>query len=288
MFPKTFAVFDLHDKKELEHLTEEALAEGAFKPLTGGLTFSGGWVPVRDEQLLYTSRGHSMLKFMVEKKSVPLSAVNVLAAEKAAAYAEATGFPPGKKAWRELKEQARDELTPRAIPTRTTYTVLIDHNAGRLLLSNTSAPIITAVSSRLYRDTTIMLDTLERWPGRETMTGWLADYDSQDDYALTVDDTVEMEFPGENGKMLRYQRANLSAQDVLRNLGLGAKVTALAVTWDNQVSFTLGGDKGCVSKVKALEITKVDDKDPDSWDNTFWLVTETLHKMINNLTEEKA
>jgi recombination associated protein RdgC len=57
-----------------------------------------------------------LLRFDTDEKILPTSVINRVAKARAAELEEQQGFPPGKKAMKELKERVADELLPRAFP----------------------------------------------------------------------------------------------------------------------------------------------------------------------------
>lgn len=83
----------------------------------------------------------------ITKRVVPSSVVKRLVAEKAAAWAEQVGYQPGRKTLREFKEQAIEELLPKAFLSDTLHTVYLVNDLA-LLSSNAIVPfIVSAIGS---------------------------------------------------------------------------------------------------------------------------------------------
>ena len=83
----------------------------------------------------------------ITKRVVPSSVVKRLVAEKAAAWAEQVGHQPGRKTLREFKEQAIEELLPKAFLSDTLHTVYLVNDLA-LLSSNAIVPfIVNAIGS---------------------------------------------------------------------------------------------------------------------------------------------
>lgn len=285
MFPKSLTVLKISNPDCLTKLTDDDLESDPCTPILPSAALSTGWVPARDDLYMWTYQGHSILNFQIEKKSVPASAIKRALKAVCLEVEKAEGFAPGGKRRKELKQQVKESLLARAIPSTSNVRVWIDRTLGRVLIENTSNATVTAIMSSLYGVCEMELEALP-WPGSATLTTWLQ-YDDGEALipaGLTADDVIEFDCPGEAGKVVKMTNADLSDEDVSDYIAAGAVVQKLAVTWDSQVSFMLGKSSE-LTKLKALGIGKVNDKDPDSFQNTMYLAATTTQNLINYLTE---
>lgn len=256
-------------------------------PLSNELERSG-WSPVRDDVYCYSGVGMSdqfLLYFTVEKKHLPAGAVKLVVAEKAAAQAEAQGFPLGKVQRRELTERVRDELLPRALSSRSTTKVWIDRAAGRIVIDSCARSTVEAIQRLLIKSFGDIGLQDVTWPRAKTITQWVFD----EPESFTLDDQITLQYPGERGKVIKFDRANLSEQDVLHHVQYGkATVKSVAMTFDDRISFVMT-DGAQVRRIRALDILKEGreaEKDVDRFDNDFVLMTGELSRLVNALVAE--
>lgn len=260
----------------------DLLNDNDFQPTSEQALGSAGWSPIHDT-LIYALGPQNLLHYTVEKKHIPASAVRLLVDQRAAEIEQAQGFAPGKVARKELKERIIDELLPRALTTRSTTQVWIDQVAHRIIIDSTSRTRIEDIQIALSKlGDWGMADVA--WPGTKTLTAWLEEAPAD----FTNDDQVSLQYPGQKGKTVKYGAADLYAADVQQNLALGASVTAMAMTYDDRISFVMT-DNMQIKRIKPLEIIKEtakEAKDVDRFDSDFLLMTAELSQLINTLGEE--
>jgi len=244
-----------------------------------------GWAPVRDDQYFYSNNGHILLNYTIEKKHLPAGAVKLVVAEKAKVLEAEQGHPIGRKQRRDLTERVHDELLPRALPTRSSTKVWIDRKAGRIVIDSASNSTVEAVQRLLIKtfDGIGLQDVT--WPRAKVITEWMF----TEPEGFTVDDAVTLQYPGEKGKLVKFDHANLGEQDVLQHIQKGgASVTALAMTFDAKVSFVMT-DSAQLRRIRPLDILKEDAaaaKDVDRFDNDFVLMTGELSRLFDALAGE--
>lgn len=281
MWFKNLAVFGISPRFKPDFSALQALT---FLPATSSQMRSEGFSPVRDGELAYTLGQHTLLRYTVESKTIPTSAIEQLVADKAAALEQEQGFAPGKKARRELKERAMDELTPRALPSRSSVNVWLDLANHRLVIDSSSNPVIESVQRALIK----LFDKIElqdvSWPRAAGITDWL----DEEPYGFTLDDEVVLRYAGEKGKLVSYKSANMADEDVLQHVARGAKVESLAMTFGDRVSFVMT-ENAQLRRVRPLDILKDDAasaKDVDRFDNDFTLMTGELSGLISAVIAE--
>jgi recombination associated protein RdgC len=261
----------------------EQLQAARFVPVTELQLQSAGFSPVQGE-LAYKQGKHTLLRFMIEKKHIPGSAVAVLVDEKCAELEKLQGFPPGKKGRKELKERVQDELLPRALSTRRTTAVWIDQDQHRIIIDSASNAVCDEIVKALIK----LYPTIEfqdvRWPRAKVITAWLDDEAPAD---FTIDDAVALQYPGEQGKRVKFDRANLNDHDVQTHLAAGAHVNSVAMTFSNRLSFVMT-DNMRIRRIKALDILMDRDgvQEADRFASDFDLMTRELGVLIDSLVQE--
>jgi recombination associated protein RdgC len=266
---------------------EAKLAGACFKPIGSAEVLSQGFEPVFEDQLVFRSHGHMLLKFTREKKVVPKSAVIELARTRAEEIEEQQGFAPGKKAMKEIREPVQDELTARALSSKASCRVWIDTKAGRLIVDSTSNPLIDAISTSLVKHAGLELRHLDSWPGSKDRTQvpmWFMDEGDNLPAELTLDDAAQLEMPGALGTLITFRKANLGTTEVLGHIGQGAMVISVAVTYRDRLSFTLC-QGGQLRGIRALDM--IDEvqtvPDVDAFENDFILAATEIGNVIDYL-----
>src|SRR4051812_18325589 len=118
---------------------EEALSSQAFVPANSNELLQQGWdSPRGNGKLVHVVNKQMLMMLGTEKKLLPSSVINQVAKAKAAEMEEQQGFPPGKKAMKELKERVADELLPRAFSIRGNTWAWIDPVNGWLVVDAAS------------------------------------------------------------------------------------------------------------------------------------------------------
>jgi recombination associated protein RdgC len=263
----------------------EQLQAARFIPVGTHDLQSVGFSPVHEGELAFRQGKHTLLRFTIEKKHIPGSAVAVLVEDKAAALEKAQGFPPGKKQRKELKERSLDELLPRALSTRRTTQVWIDQDQHRIVIDSASNNVCDEIIKAMIK----LFPTIEfqdvRWPRAKVVTTWLNDEAPID---FSIDDAVALQYPGEKGKRVKFDRANLDAQDVQTHLAAGAHVDSVAMTFASRLSFVMT-DNMRIRRIKPLDILQEGrdaEKDVDRFASDVALMTRELGVLIDSLVQE--
>jgi recombination associated protein RdgC len=267
---------------------EQALASQQFTPATSMDLVRQGWAAPRGAgaPLVHAVGGQLLLQLKTEKKLLPSTVVNQVAAARALEMEEAQGFAPGKKAMKELKERVTDELLPRAFAILSTTAVWIDPINGWLVVDAASPAKADEVIKLLLKSIDkLPLESLRvmRSPVA-MMTGWL-----QLDEApagFTVDQDAIMRATGESKAQVAYKRHTLEADDIRRHIAAGKQCTRLAMTWSDKISFVLD-ESLAIKSVKPLEIIKesATHNDDERFDSDFALMTGELAKLLADLVE---
>ncbi|OYO29189.1 recombination-associated protein RdgC [Janthinobacterium sp. PC23-8] len=268
---------------------EQALAPQQFTPATSMDLVRQGWAPPRaaGTPLVHAVGGQFLLQLKTEKKLLPATVINQVAAARALEMEEAQGFPPGKKAMKELKERVTDELLPRAFAILSTTAVWIDPVNGWLVIDAASPAKADDVVKLLLKSVDkLPLESLrvQRSPVG-AMTEWLET--GNDPAGFTVDQDAIMRATGESKAQVAYKRHTLEADDIRRHIAAGKQCTRLAMTWNDKISFVLD-ESLAIKSVKALDILRecaIGEAADERFDSDFALMTGELAKMLADLVE---
>ena len=268
----------------------EFLAPQAFVPVSSNELMRQGWMPPRGagEPLVHAVGGQFLLKLTTQRKVMPAAAVNGRAKEMAAELERQQGFPPGKKAMRELKERAADEMLPRAFAVMSSTHVWIDPKNGWLVVDAAGPAKADDVVKLLLKAVDKMpLESLrvQRSPAA-VMTGWLeAD---QAPYGLTIDQDATLRASGESRAQVGYKRHSLEPDDMRRHIAAGKQCTRLAMTWNDRISFILD-ETLAIKGVTPLDVLKEGGApaydEQERFDGEFALMTGELAKLLADLVE---
>jgi recombination associated protein RdgC len=269
---------------------EAELAKGVFLPCGPSQPQSLGWVPPRGVEhapLVEDVGGHWLLKLMIEQRVLPGAVVNRRAEELAAHVEQATGRKPGKKALKELKEQATHELLPLAF-TKTSAVRVWIARSERLLMIDAGSPkraeeVVSLLVKALDGLALHLVQTAES--PAACMSAWLLDGVPPADFSIDRD--CELKAADEQKSAVRYARHSLDIEEIRQHLIAGKQPTRLAMSWRDRVSFTLT-DTLQLKKIAFLDLA-FEGRDAPSKDEAFdadaALATGELGKLIPALID---
>lgn len=268
---------------------EAALAPFQFVPASSNEMLRQGWSSPRENgQLVHTVNKQMLICLTTEKKVLPSSVINQVAKAKAAEIEEQQGFPPGKKAMKDLKERVADELLPRAFAIRSNTWCWIDPVNGWLVVDAASPSKADDVIKHLLKAVDKMpLQSLrvQRSPVA-MMTAWLEMDESP--HGFTIDQDAVMQATGESKAQVGYKRHTLEPDEMRRHIKAGKQCKRLAMTWSDKISFVLT-DALAVKSVKPLAVMKENDAvtrdDNERFDNDMLLMTGELAQLLSDLVE---
>jgi len=261
-----------------------------FSPASSNELMRQGWEPPRGAgmPLVHAVAGQFLLKLATEKKILPAKAVAQRANSMADELEEQQGFRPGKKAMKELKERALDELLPRALSVRSSIWAWIDPKNGWLVIDTSSPSRADDVIKLLLKAVDRMsLESLRVQSSPVAMmTAWL---DSDEAPAgFTVDQNATLRATGESKAEVGYKRHSLDPEDMRRHIAGGKQCTRLAMTWNSRISFVLT-EQLAIKSVRPLDVIKEGEaitySDDERFDNNMMLMTGELAKMLADLVE---
>jgi recombination associated protein RdgC len=144
----------------------------------------------------------------------------------------------GNKERKELTEQVRDELLPRAFGRQRSVYAIIDYTQRLIIIDSANASRAENVLSKLREalgSFPARLINTEQTPA-SAMTTWLEDGAPQ---GFTLDADCELKEMGDAGAIVRYRRQNLDSEEVKNHLTAGKIATQLAMSWADKISFNL-------------------------------------------------
>jgi recombination associated protein RdgC len=269
-----------------------ALLPQMFVPASSNELLRQGWDRPRgaDGALVHVVGGQFLLQLVTEKKILPAKAVKQRAEAMASELEEQQGFRPGKKAMKELRERAADELLPRALSVRSHLNVWIDPKNGWLVVDTASPTKADDVIKLLLKAVDRMpLESLrvQRSPVA-MMTAWLKQELSALDYNFTIDQDATLRATGEGKAQVGFKNHSLDPEDIWQHLSSGKQCTRLAMTWNSRISFVLT-ESLAIRSIRPLDVIKENEvaaaSNDERFDNDFALMTLEYARMLADLVE---
>lgn len=216
---------------------------------------------------------------MIEAKTVPADLVKREANKRADSIERETGRRPKGKHFKEIKEEVAHELLAKAFPKRKTVPLLwLDEH---LLIGSTSAGDVDAITSLLVESERDLVVTGLGAPSPATaMTRW-----AREPAAATTPWAVGRDlavlFP--DGGRATFKDVSITCSDVREAIAGDNVVTALALSNDREVSFTLTADL----QVKSLKLagTTKDEGHADAVTAEAHLYRGELQHLLGQLLE---
>lgn len=270
------------------HAMEDSVQKLKFAPCSPTQDLSYGFVAPRDEDhgaLVESVGGQRVLKFLIETKSVPKSAIDKRAAEVAEKIEQERGRKPGKKEMREIKEDVRQALLPSAFPKQTTVTVWIDPER-QLMITDASTlgkndHLISSLVEVGNGFVARPFHTVK--PPQTAMTEWLL-AESEDDLPadLFVSRECELKSQDEEKSSIRFARHHLFNESIRKHVQEGKFPVSLGMNWAGRIDFTLTSGFQ-LRKVRYLDGVVANSKPQDNedpFDANVSLTTGELRLML--------
>jgi recombination associated protein RdgC len=268
----------------------EALTREPFLPCAPTQPLSVGWAAPRGIEhaaLVEAVDGHWLLKLKREQRILPSSVVLQRVDELVAHIEQQTGRKPGKKARKELKEQATHELLPKAF-TKTSATLVWIAPAQRLLMvdagSSTRADEVVTLLIQAQPGLSLQLLQTADNPAA-CMGAWLMDGVTPEGFQ--VERECELKGSDEQKPVVRYTRHTLDIDEVRAHLVAGKMPTRLALSWSERVAFTLT-EGFALKKIGFLDLAfegRPDASGDEAFDADLALATGELSRLIPALID---
>jgi len=272
---------------------ESALQGARFVACGATQDKSVGWIEPRGQAhgpLVESVGGHWIAQLMIESKSVPGHVLRQHVDAQCADIEAGTGRKPGKKEKRQLQDDARLALLPRAFAKQASVRVWLDLPQRRLVLDCASQgkadEAISALLQALPGFSIALLQTATS--PQAGMSGWLLATDPDDGPAdLSVERECTLKATGEDAASVRYVRHPLANDEVRKHVGEGKLPTQLALSWDGRVAFVLT-DSLQLKKVQYLDgvmDASGTDQGEDRFDADVALATGLLSPLLDSLIQ---
>lgn len=269
------------------HDLQDALQAAKFVECGASQEQSMGWEPPRGnahDDFAESVAGELILKFRIETKSVPATAVRKKADEEAARIEGATGRKPGKKEMRDIREDAKRALLPHAFSKFANILVWIDRKAGLLVMDATSQSRADAVITALVEAAPGMAPRLfntQQTP-QSAMAQWLSEGEAPG--AFQIEQEAELKSCGEDKAVVKYGRHSLDIDEVKQHIAQGKLPRKLALNWAGRVSFVLT-ESMTLKKAELLDVVFADrdDEKVDDFDADVTIATGELSALLSDL-----
>ncbi|OQA34822.1 MAG: Recombination-associated protein RdgC [Betaproteobacteria bacterium ADurb.Bin341] len=271
----------------LEQL-ENQLARGAFQRCPSNEPMSRGWVSPRgDGALVYAQNRQWLLCLCIEQRLLPSTVIGEVVSERAAEMAAQSGFPPGRKQMRELRERVTEELLPKAFTRKRKTQVWIDPQQGWLGIDAASPAKAEEVLEHLrWSLDEFPLELLHTAHSpTAAMADWLASGEAP--AGFTIDRDCELKSVSEEKAAVRYVRHPLEGDEIRAHLAAGKAPTRLALTWNDHISFVLT-EKLEIKRIAFLDLLKEEAERgnaEDQFDADFALMSGEFGRFLPELVE---
>ncbi len=268
----------------------EQLGKEPFLPCAPTQPLAVGWAPPRGVEhapLVEVVDGHWLVKLKREQRLLPSSVVQERVDELAEHIEATTGRKPGKKAKKELKEQAAHELLPRAFTKTSATQVWIAPAQGLLFVdagSSSRADEVVTLLIQASPGLSLQLVQTAESPAA-CMAAWLMDGVTPEGFQIERE--CELKGSDEQKPVVRYARHPLDIDEVRAHLTSGKMPTRLALSWNERVAFTLT-EGFAVKKISFLDLAfegRPEASGDEAFDADMALATGELGRLIPALIE---
>lgn len=271
---------------------ETALQANKYTECQSSEASKFGWsAPLcTSEQLHFEASGQMLLVACKEEKILPLYVIKKETENHLAELEEKEGRKLKKIEKLGIKDDVIAMLLPRAFSKQQFTAIWIDTKLGYIYVDAGSAKRAEDALALLRKS----LGSLPVVPLAfnlapiDAMTSWLKNNDVPDWLVLQEEGRLKS-FDDESEATFRHQ--DLENGEIKTHLEAGKFVTCLALDWENHLSFTLNED-GSLSKIKFADDIREKNDDilkedvAQRFDADFYLMTQELSRLINNLTTE--
>jgi recombination associated protein RdgC len=254
-------------KSPFDYSTEDleaALEPSVFKPCSGIRPSSFGWIsPLGDPlgPLTHEVAGSILLAAKREDKIIPGSALSDVLAEKVAHLEQLEGRKIWSKEKQRLKDDAKAELTPRALPRSKEIQGYITPIDQLLIVGTSSAP-----EAELFIDClrgslgsfSVVPPQVKSKPS-DLYTHWLKTRKLPDNF--TLGDACDLMDP-EEGSSITCRRQDLATGEIRNHLDAGKLCTKIGLRWHGDFKFMVDKELS----LKQLKLESNDDSTDDDDD----------------------
>lgn len=272
---------------DTEESLSSALQQAEFSPCGPLTERSSGWVPVypdAGDSLARRINGFDLVRMRSQSRVLPHAAVNEELEVRIEDYKKRMQEAPGAREKKRLKNEARDELMPKALLKSDRIWGYIDAKENLIAIDALQASSAERFLRRLGAAVPISnVRPLEfSKPVADLLTAiFLGDAPGQ----FAVGRECRMQDAVDAGSNVRWTHFDLSDKSIRNHVVEGMRLTHLAIEYDNMMSCVISED-AVISKVKFLgaDSDEVDELDPLArMDAEFVLVSGTMRHLLADL-----
>ena len=289
MFFKNITVFKLNQEIDCQTLQQQ-LSDFAFAPCKSFDASSTGWIHpfcTEHSDLSYRVNNFHLLCLKTEDKILPAQVINEHTAQKIADIERLQNTTIGKHEKASIKEEVAQNLLTKAFSKSRLTFGYFDIANQYLVIDSTSDKVIDEMIALLRK----ALGSLKIEPVFEDISGilttWFRDNATPDD--MVLEDKCKLTSDQGNGVAnISCQGDIMLSENIVAFIEAGGTIAELAISWRDQLSFTLTDRFQCKS-IKFLEgITSLNNAlsqqdDVIKAEADFLLMAETFSELLDSL-----
>ena len=274
---------------ESEDKLSEALQKAAFRPCGPLTERSNGWEAVAadvSESLARRVAGADLLRLGSQSRVLPHAAVNEELEMRVAEYRKKAGEEPSSRQKRRFKNDARDELLPKALLKSDRINGFVDPKEHLIGIDSGQE----ANAERFLRRLTAAVDGLSIKPLQfanplEQFLGKVLFGDCPSQFVAGRE--CRLQDLTDPKAIVRCMNVDLSDPTFRRNIADGMRLTHLAIEYDNVASLVLDMD-GNITKLKFIgdEDEAELESATERLDADFVLLTGVLRNLLKDLSKQ--
>src|SRR3990167_3215119 len=272
----------------------EALAQTlkplAFTPCLPSLPESLGWIsPLEQSEasLVYAANGYLMICLQFEEKILPATVIRQELETKMKVIETTEDRKVKLKEKLSLKDEVIYSLRPRAFSRFTKLYAYFDTKRNLLIVNSVNSKKIEKFVAFLKRTATHIkfeVPTVKK-PSAE-LTYWLQHQKTPGSFV--IEKGCVLQDPSQQNRVIRCQQQNLFANSIQSLIKDGCEVKQLALSWNDQINFTLADDftlRSIRLQDEILAAAKDDytETDAQQFDTDFVLMTENFAGLFTDL-----
>lgn len=278
---------------DLKWHMEVGTEDGKIKPPTAGQTGTIGFQTVAPNwPMIVASPDHILLCVEMQDRMLPGPIVKKRVEELAAEAERTTGRKPGKKARAELKEQATEELLPKAFIKTTQVHVTLFRKEPLLLVWSTSSKRVDQVLTLLSKigGPDMRIDAIQtKQAPSVALTAFVRDNGAQGEGLFeNLIPCRDVLIHNGDGAKIRTTNVSTESNSVQAPIThLGYDVSEVAIATKDEVTFTLT-DTLCFKKFDigtAMDARELSGKDDGALEAIAWLSATEAQRALGYVLE---
>lgn len=241
---------------------EASLLTAEFKPCSALAPVSLGFVPMldgEDSPLVYAANGFLGMCLRIEERLLPSAVIKDAVDERVKQIQIKEARRVGRKERLTIKDETYIQLLPKAFKRSTYIHAFIDTHHQRLFINCATPSKVEHFTNTLRKamgSLKIAFPDIVR-PAR-TMTRWVIENTINEEWL--IEDSCLLQRSQDEKAKIRLQKQDLFSETVRAHIDDGHEVTQLALTWKEQLRFSLKDDLG-FSNIQYLEFIETQRKE---------------------------